>query len=88
MTTVTVHHAKTHLSALIAAAERGEDVVIARGSKPAVRIVSINADAGQIQGRPQRVPGRLKGLISIDESFFDPLPEEDLRLWEGEGHEY
>jgi len=31
MTTVTVHHAKTHLSALIAAAERGEEVVIARG---------------------------------------------------------
>ncbi|MBU1271203.1 MAG: type II toxin-antitoxin system Phd/YefM family antitoxin, partial [Alphaproteobacteria bacterium] len=36
MTTVTVHHAKTHLSKLIAAAERGEEVVIARGDKPAV----------------------------------------------------
>ncbi|CAN5118002.1 type II toxin-antitoxin system prevent-host-death family antitoxin [soil metagenome] len=81
MTTVTVHHAKTHLSALMAAAERGEEVVIARGSKPAVRIVPVVADPP----RPERTFGRLKGQISIDDRFFEPLPEEDLRLWEGEG---
>ena len=82
MTTVTVHEAKTHLSKLIAAAERGEDVVIARGDKPAVRLVPIDPPK-----RPDRVPGRLKGLISIDDRFFEPLPEEELRLWEGRGEE-
>ena len=41
MTTVTVHYAKTHLSKLIAAAERGEEVVIARGDKPAVRLTPL-----------------------------------------------
>ena len=82
MTTVTVHHAKTHLSALIAAAERGEEVVIARGDKPAVRLVPATAP---IQAPPpkQRVPGRLKGIIALDDSFFDPLPEDELLLWEG-----
>ena len=38
---VNVHHAKTHLSKLIAAAESGEEVVIARNGKPAVKLVVI-----------------------------------------------
>jgi prevent-host-death family protein len=36
---VNVHHAKTHLSKLIAAVESGEEVVIARNGKPAVKLV-------------------------------------------------
>lgn len=80
MTTVTVHHAKTHLSKLIAAAERGEEVVIARGDKPAVRIVPFEPAA-----KPDRKPGRLKGMVAMDAQFFDPLPEDELRLWEGRG---
>lgn len=83
MTTVTVHHAKTHLSALIAAAERGEEVVIARGSTPVVKLVSIDAPL-----KPERKFGRLKGLVHLDDSFFEPMSEEDLLLWEGEGHSY
>jgi hypothetical protein len=33
--------------------------------------------------------GVLKGKIPDlpDEFFFDPLPEEELRLWEGEGED-
>jgi len=80
MTTVTVHHAKTHLSKLIAAAERGEEVVIARGDKPAVRIVPFEPTA-----KADRKPGRLKGLVAMDDRFFEPLPEDELRLWEGRG---
>ncbi len=34
---VTIQEAKTHLSRLIAAVERGEEVVIARRDKPVVR---------------------------------------------------
>ena len=36
---VNIHHAKTHLSRLIAAAESGEEVIIARDGKPAVKLV-------------------------------------------------
>ena len=36
---VNFHHAKTHLSKLIAAVESGEEVVIARAGKPAVKLV-------------------------------------------------
>lgn len=40
---VNVHHAKTHLSKLIAAAESGEEVIIARNGKPAVKLVLVTA---------------------------------------------
>ena len=29
-----------------------------------------------------REPGSWKGRISIDDSFFDPLPEDELAAWE------
>jgi len=55
METVTIHKAKTQtqLSRLIEKACRGEDVVIARGSKPVVRLVAIQ------NPRRSRKPGAL-----------------------------
>ena len=76
MVTVNVHEAKTHLSRLLAQVEAGEDVVIARGGEPVARLVPS-------QERGKRQFGALKGKIDLDDSFFDPLPEEELALWEG-----
>jgi antitoxin (DNA-binding transcriptional repressor) of toxin-antitoxin stability system len=56
---------------------RGEGVVIARGAKPVVRLVPVDAP------KPRRVAGTLTGQIEVPDSFFDPLPEEELRPWEG-----
>ena len=84
MTVVTVHQAKTHLSRLIAAAERGEEVIIARGDTPAVRIVPADARVA-LATRARRTPGRLKGFVTLDASFFEPMPEDELALWEGGG---
>jgi prevent-host-death family protein len=80
MATVTIHEAKTNLSKLIARAEAGEEIVIARGKEPVVRLTPVT------QPRVRRA-GRLKGKITLppDSFFFDPLPEEELRLWEGRG---
>ena len=75
-TTVKMHEAKTHLSSLVARALGGEEIVIARGDKPQVRLVPV-------EEAPKRVAGRWKGRFTIDERFFEPLPEEELRLWEG-----
>lgn len=77
MTTFTVHAAKTNLSRLIEQARRGEEVVIARGDQPVVRLVPVTAPT------PQRRPGTLKGRLEVPDSFFDPLPEDELKLWEG-----
>ena len=42
---VNVHHAKTHLSKLISAAESGEEVIIARNGAPAVKLVPVHTAA-------------------------------------------
>jgi prevent-host-death family protein len=41
MATVTIHQAKTELSKLIARAEAGEEIVIARGKEPVVRLAPV-----------------------------------------------
>lgn len=72
----TVHAAKTQLSKLIEAALAGEDVVIARGDKPVVRLVAIP------QGRFQI--GLLKDqLTGPGPDFLEPMDEAELALWEG-----
>jgi prevent-host-death family protein len=83
MATVTIHEAKTQLSKLIARAEAGEEIVIARGKEPVVRLAPVAA-------RPhRRVFGAMKGKWPKipDAFFFDPLPEDELRLWEGGGED-
>lgn len=75
-TTVKMHEAKTHLSSLVARAVGGEEIVIARGDKALVKLVPVSTE-------PKRVFGLMKGQFAVPDSFFDPLPEEELRLWEG-----
>ena len=79
MTTVSVHEAKTHLSRLIERVLAGEEIVIARNKEPVVRLVR--------EAPPKKKPlrGALKGRISFDESFFDPLPDEYLGFSSGDG---
>jgi prevent-host-death family protein len=76
MKTITIHKAKTQLSKLIEQACRGEDIVIARGSEPVVRLVAIHGPKGD------RKPGALKGKIRLGPEFFEPLPPEELKGWE------
>ena len=76
MTVVNVHQAKTRLSQLLAQVEAGEEVVIARRGEPVARLVSYKP-------RGKRQFGAMKGQVVIDDSFFDPLSEEELKAWEG-----
>ncbi|MFA5951444.1 MAG: type II toxin-antitoxin system Phd/YefM family antitoxin [Hyphomicrobium sp.] len=79
MPTYTVHEAKTNLSKLLESAERGEDVIIARGSKPVAKLVPVAP-----KKEAKRMFGSLKGQVELPDSFFEPLTDEDLRAWEGE----
>jgi antitoxin (DNA-binding transcriptional repressor) of toxin-antitoxin stability system len=73
---VTIHAAKTQLSRLIAAALAGEEVVIAKGKTPVVRLVAIPRSSFKI--------GILEGQVSGDgPDFFEPMSEDELALWEG-----
>ena len=77
MVIVNVHQAKTQLSRLLAQVEAGEDIVVARRGKPVARLVPF-------EPRGERRADVLKGKVVIPDSFFDPLPEEELKSWEGE----
>lgn len=76
MKRVTVHAAKTHLSRLIEAACAGEEVIIARGKTPVVRLVPIDARP------PERKFGAMRGKATVTAAFFDALPDEELEAWE------
>lgn len=70
-----VHAAKTQLSKLIDAALAGEEVVIAKGSKPVVRLVPLPQSGFRL--------GLLAGKAASLPDFFEPLAAEDLDRWEG-----
>ena len=76
MPVVNVHEANTQLSRLLAQVEAGEEVVIARRGAPVARLVACKP-------RGKRQPDVLKGKITITDAFFEPLPEEELKRWEG-----
>jgi prevent-host-death family protein len=80
MATVNVHDAKTHLSSLLQRVEAGEEIVIARAGAPVAKLVPIPR-------QKPRVPGLAKGEFVVPDSFFDPLPEDLLRAFEGRGED-
>ncbi len=74
--TVGIHEAKTNLSRLIKKACSGEEIIIARGKEPVVRLVPIEPS------KRRRKLGILKGKLVVGREFFEPLPDDELDRWE------
>ncbi len=81
MVTATIFEAKTKLSELIKLAAKGEEVIITSGREktPVARLQPIEPV------KIQRLGFLAKPGWECPESFWDPLPEDELRLWEGDG---
>ena len=71
MLQVNVHQAKTNLSKLIQKVVDGEEVIIAKGNQPVVKMILVD------NLKPKRQLGTAKGMIKISDDFDEPL--EDLR---------
>ena len=71
-----IHAAKTHLSRLVERAEKGEEVIIARGSTPVARLTRLRST------RPARRFGAMRGRARVTRAFFESLPERELERWE------
>lgn len=69
-----VHDAKTQLSQLIAKAEAGEPIIIARAGKPVVRMIAIESPPVSKRSRL----GFLRGHIKVPEDF-DRMGQEEIR---------
>ncbi len=71
--TMNVAEAKAKLSELLDAAAAGNEVVIARAGRPMARLVPVGPP-------PERRLGFL--TLDIDDAFFAPLDDDDLKRWE------
>lgn len=74
-----LHDAATHLSAHVARLQPGDRIVLWHRNRPVAEIRPIEDRADE-----PRPFGLGKGLADIPDSFFDPLPDEMLDLFEGQ----
>jgi antitoxin (DNA-binding transcriptional repressor) of toxin-antitoxin stability system len=77
MITSTIFEAKTNLSSLVKQAQKGEIVQITSGraKTPVARLEAIHPQAKKRLGALE-TPG-----FVLSKEFFEPLPEDELRLW-------
>lgn len=80
MLNINIHEAKAKLSEYLAAVEAGETVQICRRNVPVAQIVPLP------QARKESRPVGLAcdAQYDIPDSFFEPLPDELLRAFNGE----
>jgi len=80
MITASIFEAKTNLSALVKQARKGTAVTITSGraKTPVARLEAIQPIAKKRLGVLE-TPG-----FVLSERFFEPLPEVDLDLWNGD----
>ena len=80
MIKLNIHEAKTHLSRYLARLAKGETIVLCRRNTPIAEIRALPA----ARNKPRPL-GLAKGTVRILPSFFDPLPDDLLDLFEGKG---
>ena len=69
----TIREAKANLSRLIKKACNGEEVIIARGKNPVVKLVPVGPQS------KNRVPGGFEGQFSWTDDAFDPFTDEGMK---------
>ena len=81
MIKATIYEAKTNLSELVKKAQKGETIIITsgRGKTPVAKIEALHPIG------KKRLGALLTPGFVLGDSFFEPLPEEELRSWNGEG---
>ena len=81
MVQVNVQDAKTHLSRYLDAVEKGEVVILCRHNKPIAELRAISKEPAANKQIPRF--GLWEGF-GVSESFFEPLPEDVLKAFNGE----
>ena len=81
MIEASIFEAKTNLSQLVKDVQKGEVVTITSGRArtPVARLEAIQPVVKKRLGALE-TPG-----FVLPEAFFEPLPEDELRLWSGDG---
>jgi antitoxin (DNA-binding transcriptional repressor) of toxin-antitoxin stability system len=78
--TYTLEQAQANLAQLLAEAENGQEVVIERDEKPALKIVVVQDNAGIREPQKPRIPGQYAGQFQYSNDWWKPLEtDEELR---------
>lgn len=77
MIRLNIHEAQIHLSKYLAKVKQGETILLCERNVPIAEIRPINAE----DHRPRPI-GLDKGRLTVPKSFFDPLPDDLLDLFE------
>jgi prevent-host-death family protein len=85
MGTVGLFDAKTHLSELVARAERGEEVVITRHNKPVAKLVPISEVPAELVERRRQVLADLQAIGRTMIERGGPITDEEILEWIREG---
>ena len=80
MKKVNLAEAKQNLSRYIERVERGESIIICKRNVPVAELRPVAVE----QKKPRPI-GLGKGTLTIHPSFFDPLDDDLLELFEGKG---
>jgi prevent-host-death family protein len=75
-----VHEVRENLAEYLAAAERGEEVLICRRNQPVARLVAV---ARAPLRKPRPIGKASDAGVPVPASFFEPLPEDLLGLLTG-----
>ncbi len=85
MESVGLFEAKTHLSELIARAERGEEVIITRHNKPVAKLVPISEVSPELYQRRMAALDALQAVGRAVEKRGGPITVEEVLSWRDEG---
>ncbi len=78
MTQVNIHYAKTHLSRLVEDALRGEEIIIAKGNRPLVRLAILSNETVAKKSAWEIAEAlNLKGRVKP--GWEAPLSDDDMK---------
>jgi len=81
--TSTIDAAETTLPELLENLHAGDTVILTSGDAktPVAKIEALSIATS----KPQRLGANYNPDFKLTDAFWEPLPEEELRLWNGEG---
>lgn len=77
MLRINIHEAKTHLSKYLRKVKKGETILLCKRNVP---VAEIRPLAPEPKKEPRKL-GLCRGEAELLPSFFDPMTDEELRLW-------
>jgi len=81
MITMNINEAKAHLSSALEKVARGETVVLCKRNKPVAEIRPVKEPLRE--KRPIGLAGKQYPAFTIDQSFFEPLPDDIIKAFAG-----